>query len=102
MKKLQLTIKKKWFDMIVSGEKTEEYREIKLYWFVRLTFWCKPYWNQNFYINFDSVVFRNGYRSDSPTVELEYKGTSQGIGKEKWGAPKNKRVFIIKLGKIIK
>lgn len=26
---LTLPIKKKWFDMIVSGEKAEEYREIK-------------------------------------------------------------------------
>ena len=29
---LTLPIKKKWFDMIVSGEKKEEYREIKPYY----------------------------------------------------------------------
>lgn len=29
---LTLPIKKKWFDMIVSGEKREEYREIKPYY----------------------------------------------------------------------
>jgi len=29
---LRLTIKKEWFDMIQSGEKKEEYREIKPYW----------------------------------------------------------------------
>lgn len=29
---LILPIKKKWFDMIVSGEKKEEYREIKPYY----------------------------------------------------------------------
>ena len=29
MKILKLTLKKKWFDMILSGEKKEEYREIK-------------------------------------------------------------------------
>ena len=28
---LTLPIKKKWFDMILSGEKKEEYREIKPY-----------------------------------------------------------------------
>lgn len=28
---LTLTIEKKWFDMILSGEKTEEYRELKRY-----------------------------------------------------------------------
>ena len=32
---LTLPIKKKWFDMIKSGEKKEEYREIKQYWFTR-------------------------------------------------------------------
>ena len=32
---LTLPIKKKWFDMILLGEKTEEYREIKPYWTTR-------------------------------------------------------------------
>jgi hypothetical protein len=36
MKTLKLTIKKKWFNMIESGEKTEEYREITQYWINRL------------------------------------------------------------------
>ena len=36
MKTLTLFLKKKWFDMIASGEKTEEYREIKPYWEKRL------------------------------------------------------------------
>ena len=31
-----LPIKKKWFDMILSGEKKEEYREIKPYYRSRL------------------------------------------------------------------
>jgi hypothetical protein len=29
---LNLTIKRQWFDMIASGEKKEEYRELKTYW----------------------------------------------------------------------
>ena len=32
---LVLPIKKKWFEMIASGEKKEEYREIKPYWVTR-------------------------------------------------------------------
>ena len=32
MKILPLPLKKKWFDMIQGGEKTEEYREIKDFW----------------------------------------------------------------------
>ena len=37
---LTLPIKKKWFDMIKSGEKKEEYREIK------------PYYVSRFYSNY--------------------------------------------------
>lgn len=37
MKVLHLTLKKKWFDMIASGEKTEEYRDISEFWIKRLT-----------------------------------------------------------------
>ena len=33
---LHLTLKKYWFDMIKSGIKKEEYREIKDYWVKRL------------------------------------------------------------------
>lgn len=33
---LTLTIKKKWFDLILSGKKKEEYREIKKYYDNRL------------------------------------------------------------------
>lgn len=33
---LHLTLKKKWFDMIKSGDKREEYRDIKPYWASRL------------------------------------------------------------------
>ena len=35
-KVLTLTIDKQWFDMVVSGEKKEEYRIIKGYWAKRL------------------------------------------------------------------
>ena len=31
-----LIVSKQWFDKIVSGEKTEEYRAIKSYWINRL------------------------------------------------------------------
>ena len=34
---LDLPLKKEWYNMIESGEKKEEYREIKPYWIKRLT-----------------------------------------------------------------
>jgi hypothetical protein len=36
MKTLHLPLKAKWYEMIESGVKTEEYREIKPYWIIRL------------------------------------------------------------------
>lgn len=36
MKILHLVLKHKWWDMIASGEKKEEYREPKYYWYRRL------------------------------------------------------------------
>jgi hypothetical protein len=35
-KTLHLNLKRKWFDMILSGEKKEEYREIKKHWVKQL------------------------------------------------------------------
>ena len=35
-KVLHLSVSKQWFDLISSGEKKEEYREIKDYWTIRL------------------------------------------------------------------
>lgn len=35
-KTLDLVLKSKWYDMIASGEKHEEYREIKPCWIKRL------------------------------------------------------------------
>jgi len=85
---LHLTLKKKWFDMILSGEKTEEYRDIK------------PYWDKRLIGNsFDIIRFRNGYKKDSSTFDIECKGISKGFGWVTWGAPKINAVYIIKLGK---
>lgn len=93
---LQLTLKKKWFNMIASGEKTEEYREIK------------PYWNKRLRSSigiqkwFDVVHFRNGYRPDSPAVTVQWINTHIGRGNPEWGAPVDKDVFIVTLGKRVK
>ncbi len=122
MTTLNLTLKKKWFDMIKSGEKTEEYREIKPYWLVRFISWAgmsklskigmcqslkdRPsaaFWNfNNNYCNnvsYDTIRFTNGYSKNAPTFDIECKGISIGIGKSEWGAPAE-NVFIISLGSI--
>lgn len=109
---LTLVVSKQWFDMIVSGEKTEEYREIKPYWIKRLV-------NQDAdsgfigldehgiktviygeleYIPYTYVRFFHGYAKNRPWIEKEIESIT--IGKPQPGlCPKefeNKEFFIIK------
>lgn len=83
---LYLPLKKKWYEMIESGYKTEEYREIKPYWIKRIGL-C------------DAVKFSYGYTQR--TMTFECKGIRIGKGNPVWGAPEED-VFIIKLGKRLK
>lgn len=92
MDTLHLTLKKKWFDMIISGIKKEEYREIKPYWVKRLMATKKSY---------SRVLFKNGYGPNVPRALIELKGLMAGLGVVEWGAPEGKEVFILKLGKIL-
>ena len=119
MKILDLSLTYKWYDMIASGEKKEEYREIKDYWtkrfidmkaveheqyirnsidsFLReiitldgaLKYYPKEHYN--------AVCFHRG-QGGKQTMLIECKGISVGYGNPAWGAPADKRVFIIKLG----
>jgi hypothetical protein len=88
---LHLTLKKQWFDMIASGTKREEYREVKPYW--RIRFYRKKY---------GAIQFRNGYSKDSPTMLIELKEIVRGLGIIEWGAPAAQLVFILRLGNILK
>lgn len=111
-KVLTLTVSKEWFDKIVTGEKTEEYRVIKPYWASRLVNqqtesgevlfdefggYCRVIGNLE-YKQYTHVLFINGYRKDSPRIEKEIKSIT--IGKPQPGlCPKefeNKEFFIIK------
>jgi len=90
MRILHLTLKKKWFDMIASGEKREEYREMKPYWHKRLN-------NKSY----DAIHFRNGYSKDAPNMLVELKEICSSLGIIEWGAPDKEPVYILKLGKIL-
>ena len=92
MKKiLHLTLKKKWFDLIASGEKKFEFREIKPYWIKRLFEKEHP----NGLRHYDYILFRNGYRKNSLSMRVEYNGLSI---KEFEG----KNHYALHLGKVIK
>ena len=108
MNVLHLTLKKKWFDMIASGEKKEEYREIKEYWKNRLMIAdyvsrnsTTSYKQHTEFIHFDAVEFKNGYASNSPAVLIECKGIEVRYGVPDWGAEPWKDYFVIKLGNIL-
>ncbi len=78
MKPLALTIHRKWFDRIASGQKTQEFREVKPYWTKRLEG-----------RHYDEVHFRNGYHQDAPFMRVEYLGyTKNGC-------------YVLHLGKVL-
>ena len=74
---LHLNLYRKYFDAIVNGTKTIEYRAKTDYWKKRIE--GREY---------DIIKFRNGYAKDAPTMLVEYKGYN--IGKE----------YELKLGKV--
>lgn len=102
---LHLTLKKKFFDMILKGEKKEEYREIKMYWAQRLmdgfpkTFGIDRL-NPDFK-DFKEIEFRNGYGKNAPTMTVECRGVKIGMTKSEWCDDGEKESFIIQLGRII-
>lgn len=111
---LILHLKKKWFEMINSGEKPEEYRRMTLFWTKRLVE-IVPYKVEAIdeYGNiiapkistkivlkkFDEVWLLCGYpkltdankiiKWSSPTLDCR-------VGNPQWGAPLNEYVYIIK------
>lgn len=86
---LRLNLKAKWYEMIESGEKQEEYREIKEYWTKRLS-------NKEY----DIVEFVYGYTRR--TMMFHIKSIDIATGKEEWGAEKDEKYYVIKLGNRIK
>ena len=102
MKILHLTLKKKWFAMIDSGEKKEEYRAIKPYWINRL---CNKIGydmgENNCFKKYDAIKFRNGYAKNAPTITLKWLGCGFGNAKPEWSDNYQEKVFIIKLGEKI-
>ena len=92
---LILPIKKKWYNMIVSGEKKEEYRSLTRYYYSRFKKYeigsNKPF----------EILLRNGYSSTSPTVKCVVT-VRTGVGKEKWGAVPNEAYFVLEIKEVKK
>lgn len=101
MEVLHLTLKKQWFDMINSGEKTEEYREIKPYWESRLTRYDEKFDGYQFK-SFVGILFRNGYSCGARQRSFKFDSISIGEGRPEWGAEPGKKYFVIKFSPLIK
>ncbi len=115
---LTLPIKKKWFDMIASGEKKEEYREIKEYYEIRLQnlFGAITIYPSSIFshkseyellqgeavpeeIRKDSVqeiIFRNGYSKNSKAIKARCR-LRIGKGKTEWGAEPGKQYYVLEI-----
>lgn len=123
---LQLSLKRKWFEMTKAGIKTEDYREIKPYWIKRLIRFnneidadifqqlCEElphpqYYNtlSDYNVSFDSFTKNTltlGYPSETETdriIQFEHAGIEIRTGNPDWGAEPNKLYFVIKHGKQI-
>lgn len=95
---LTLVLKGKWYDMIASGAKWEEYRLFKLYWHTRIANWRSK--------NMACVVeFRRGYAKNAPrmsflVVSVDRRISCSGHPKHpEWGEPKFVPYYAIELGK---
>ena len=102
MTTLTLPLNRKWFDMIKSGVKKEEYREFNEYWNKRLLWTAKhPIERRekyNGFLTFDTLVFTLGYpKADDTERRLVFKNPSIriGRGKPEWGAEPGKQYFVI-------
>ncbi|MGN0338632.1 MAG: ASCH domain-containing protein [Lachnospiraceae bacterium] len=114
---LTLPIKKKWYDMIISGEKKEEYREIKPYYETRMqnTFGAILIEPSSFFPGqkyeilqgeevpeeirrgaIQKITFRNGYSATSPSFVAKCR-LRVGEGRREWGAEPGVEYFILEI-----
>ncbi len=82
---LKIVIRKEPFDLIASGKKKIEYREVKPFWHSRL------YDVNGKKRHYDSIEFINGYNVDAKRMVAKYEGFD-----------KKGKLYHIKVGKIIK
>ncbi len=92
---LNLTIKRRWFDMIASGEKREEYRGED-------NRQVKNAWER---VADVEMILRNGYRLDSPALLVHVYGIVLRDGNDfihpEWGEPTDRPHFAIMLGDVL-
>jgi len=101
---LVLMLKKRWFDMILSGVKKEEYRQVSEYWKVRFAKVFPMY--PNSFIPTGGVAvkveFRNGYGKKVPYFQAMCELSDIRQGKPEWGAEPGKEYYVLRIVEILK
>lgn len=110
---LILPIKRKWLEMIRSGEKREEYRAISPYYTSRFKAFIPYFYHNNevaekafrkataerIRIGFRDVVLQAGYSHLAPAIMISGKITV-GPGCIEWGAVKGEEYYILHIEKM--
>ena len=101
---LNLTMRRKWFDMVAQGIKTEEYRDCENRQVQRAYLWAfnNRYWSKSRPV----AVFRNGYRMDSRALVVKIVGFDlrgrEEVKHPEWGEPTGRGAhFAIMFDRII-
>ena len=108
-RELDLVLKAKWWDMIASGEKPEEYRDITQHYRSRICAHAKTcemasvckanincHYDSGVPLKHDVVVLRRGYTSTVMRFRIEK--VVIGFGRPEWGAQPGVKYYVIKLG----
>jgi len=91
-KTLHLNLRRKWFDMILSGEKKEEYREFVPYWMTRFA-------NiRNASEPTTTITFSHGYSKNRDQFVVRLKTIWIRKGRPEWGADVGKDYFVLEIG----
>lgn len=109
---IHLPIKREWFDMILSGEKKEEYREFKPYWIRRLlgdkNAYSDPWPEQTEPMYFENplkietLTLTNGYGKDRPQLIVELVNIDLKHPNPAWCPPGTTGLwFALQLGKVL-
>lgn len=98
---LVLTVKKEYFEKMITGEKTVDYREIKLFYNKKFKRYLPQYNGEDeiFFPTFN-VLFRNGqdYKSNSIKCVCLLEIAK---GEKMWGAKPNKEYYVIHILEIL-
>ena len=107
---LVLPIKGKWFYMIMTGQKQEEYRNLSAYYHVRFKRVFGACMNAHGKLEtvdgkeIDEtgkkwIGLRNGYSNRSPMIYI-YASLTIDIGIQEWGAVDGERYYTLRIHKV--